>query len=433
MGIFTIKEKYLEKKLLYLIYFTGFFGAAFFSVNLGLFTLFPYRFFLLSLVFVFFLKTLLVQKIVLNYSHIKIYIYFLFFWLLYSIISMTWAASKGDAIRDITFLLMSFLLIFFSIYYFLEKNDFINLYNIWLVVLCVLILVGFWERMTGSHLSVSKLFSETRPWVRYNPTGTFHNTNDYATYIALSIPFVLAVFRYIRKKYIRIFCIVVFFASFYLIVQTGSRANIIAVLFEFLFIFIFLININKKIKFLISFLILIIIFSVMFPMGNVYQLYTDTVTELNSLVHQLKLMEGSMGVRVNLIKNGLYFLYSTAGFGVGAGNAEYYMEHFSQYNTGGILNPHNWWLEILVNYGVIIFFGYISFYIGIIMNLLKIFQKNILKIEKMICEALLVSMVGFFVASMSSSSILAFKPQWLLFAFALSFINYFHRKKEIEV
>jgi len=64
---------------------------------------------------------------------------------------------------------------------------------------------------------------------------------------------------------------------------------------------------------------------------------------------------------------------------------------------------------------------------------LKIFQKNILKIEKMICEALLVSMVGFFVASMSSSSILAFKPQWLLFAFALSFINYFHRKKEIEV
>lgn len=420
----------LEKKLLYLIFFIGFFGAAFFSVNFGLFSLFPYRFFLLSLTFVFFLKTLLVQKIVLNYNHIKIYIYFLFSWLLYSFISMAWAASKGDAIKDITFLLMSFLLIYFSIYYFSEKNDFIKLYNIWLVVLCILILIGFWERMTGSHLSVSKLFSETRPWVRHNPTGTFHNPNDYATYIALSIPFVLAAFRYIRKKYIRIFCIVCFFASFYLIVSTGSRANIIAVLFEILFIFVFLMNINKKIKFLISFLTLIIIFSVMFPLGNVYQLYNDTVTELNSLVNQLKLMEGSMGVRVNLIKNGLHFLYSTVGFGVGAGNAEYYMEHYSRYNTGGILNPHNWWLEILVNYGVIMFFGYISFYIGIIMNLWKICRKNILKFEKMICEALLVSLVGFFFASISSSSIMAFKPQWLLFAFALSYLNYFRNKEE---
>ena len=51
----------------------------------------------------------------------------------------------------------------------------------------------------------------------------------------------------------------------------------------------------------------------------------------------------------------------------------------------------------------------------------------------MICEALLVSIIGFFVASMSSSSILAFKPQWLLFAFSLSFINYFPKKEKTRI
>ena len=48
----------------------------------------------------------------------------------------------------------------------------------------------------------------------------------------------------------------------------------------------------------------------------------------------------------------------------------------------------------------------------------------------MICKALLVSLVGFFFASVSSSSIMAFNPQWLLFAFALSYLNYFRNKEE---
>jgi hypothetical protein len=48
----------------------------------------------------------------------------------------------------------------------------------------------------------------------------------------------------------------------------------------------------------------------------------------------------------------------------------------------------------------------------------------------MVCEALLVSLVGFLFASISSSSIMAFKPQWLLFAFALTYLNYFRNREE---
>ena len=39
-------------------------------------------------------------------------------------------------------------------------------------------------------------------------------------------------------------------------------------------------------------------------------------------------------------------------------------------------------------------------------------------------KALLLAFIGFFFASISSSSIMAFNPQWLLFAFALAFLNW---------
>ena len=106
------------------------------------------------------------------------------------------------------------------------------------------------------------------------------------------------------------------------------------------------------------------------------------------------------------------------------------MANFAHYNTAGILNPHNWWLEILINYGIFVFIGYVIFYMGIIKKLWKIYRKKQTIEEKMICETLLVSLVGFFFASISSSSIMAFKPQWLLFAFALSFLNYFRNREE---
>lgn len=119
----------------------------------------------------------------------------------------------------------------------------------------------------------------------------------------------------------------------------------------------------------------------------------------------------------------VYFLYnSTAGFGVGAGNAEYWMENFALYDTFGILNPHNWWLEILINYGVFIFTGYLLFFLSLVRRLWQAY-KTTDGADRMIAEALLLSLVGFSIASISSSSIMAFTPQWLLFAFALAFLN----------
>ena len=420
----------IEKIFCYLVFFTGFFGVALLPVDIGPFVLFPYRIFLLFLWFIFGLHILIKGKIIFSQSQIKGYLAFLCFWLGYAVLSLAWAISKEAALKNIIFLFMGVSVVFFSTYYFREKKDLQILYNLWLAVFGILILIGFWEHLTGYHLPVSGFFGETRTRFMFMPTGIFRNSNDYATFLALSIPFGIGIIRYGRKKYLRLYGLCGVLGAFYLIIASGSRANIIAVLFELFFILLFLLNFKRKIKAIIAMGVCIILLFIFLP-GSVQGFFSQITGELNSVVSQTELMTGSVGVRMNLVRNGLLFLYSTIGFGVGAGNSEYYMANFAQYNTAGILNPHNWWLEILINYGILIFIGYVMFYIGIIRNLWKIYRRERTRDQKMICEVLLVSLVGFFFASVSSSSIMAFKPQWLLFTFALAFLNYSRNKKEV--
>jgi len=417
----------VEKFFCYLVFFTGFFGVALFPINIGLFTLFPYRIFLVFLWFLFGLHILIKGKIVFSQSQIKWSFIFLCFWFGYAVLSLSWAISKEAAVRNIIFLFMGFSVIFFSTYYFRAKKDLQILYNLWLTVFGILILVGFWEHLTGCHLPVSAFFGETTRFM-FMPTGFFYNPNDYATFLTLSIPFGIGMIRYSCKKYLRFFGLCSILGAFYLIVAAGSRANIVAVLFELIFIFMFLLKLKRKFKLVITVTICVILLFAFLP-NPIQEFLSQTTGELNSIVSQTESRTGSIDVRIDLVRNGLLFLYSTVGFGVGAGNAEYYMDNFSKYNTAGITNPHNWWLEILINYGVFIFIGYVIFYMGIIRNLWKLYHEKQTKEEKMICEALLVSLVGFFFASISSSSIMAFKPQWLLFAFALTYLNYFRNSE----
>ena len=77
--------------------------------------------------------------------------------------------------------------------------------------------------------------------------------------------------------------------------------------------------------------------------------------------------------------------------------------------------------------------GYVIFYLSMIWKLRKIYYEKISKNEKIICEGLLVSLIGFSLVSLGPSSIMAFRPQWLLFAFALAFLNYTLNKEKAQV
>lgn len=419
----------IEKIFCYLVFITGFFGVVLFPINLGPFTLFPYRIFLVLLWGLFLARMLIHGKVVLPLYRIKPYMAFFGIWTVYAVFSLGWAAAKGDAICHVLFLFMGVSLLFFAVIYFSNYRDLRRLYMIWFSIFCLLILIGFWEHRTGQHLPVSGYY-ETKllslepyviPLVKYRPTGVFNNPNDYATFLALSIPFGLSLARYYRKLWLRAFGMATVLLGGYLILATGSRGNLLALLLELGFLWFFLVRGFRRLKLAVALTAAVGVALVIAP-ALARAILQNATEQLASILYEIPLESGSIYVRRNLIKNGLLFVYQTAGFGVGAGNAEYWIENFARYNTFGILNLHNWWLEVLVDYGIFIFAGYLIFYLSIVRRLWRMY-KHTTGTQRMICEALLLSLVGFSIASVSSSSIMAFAPQWILFGFSLAFLN----------
>ena len=411
--------------ILYLTIISAFAGAHVMSVEIGEIHLFPYRY-LLFFMWVIFVSAIFLNEGRLNLSHIKVKLYLQFFvlWLAYAFLSIIWAADQVKALRDIIFLFMGVSIVFLHVYYFQNLNYLKLLFGLLLLIFIALLPIGIWEIITGNHLKGAGLFGETRELVAASPSTVFYNPNDYAAYIVLSLPMILVWIRLYPKLVGRMFGILIIILGLWILTMTYSRSCYIALLTGFAFWFIFLLKLKGKIKMMVigaSICILIII--------ALQEQIQDTLiimrSEMNSVLAIGSQDDESIAVRINLIKNALHFTAQSRGFGVGAGNAEYYMENYKIYPVGDVTNLHNWWAEILLNYGVFIFTGYVVLYISLLWNLWRIHKRVSDRTERMICESLLVGLVSFFMASIGSSSIIALSPHWIYFGFVLAFINYY--------
>jgi len=415
----------IERTMFFLMVITGFLGSIFLPIPIGLVTVSPFRL-LFPLLWVLFCLHVFVNRGKVEIpKKVKWYLLFFGLWLVYGVLSVAWSQAKIDAFRQLVFLFIGISIVFFALQYVRTQRDVAIFFFVWLAVFFLFSAHGLYEHLTGIHLPMSKLFGDPRQWVRYTPTGFFHNQNDFATFLALGLPFAFSLFRYAKRNYVKALAMGAMLLALYLMVLTGSRANLLAITIGTGFILVCLTNIRGKLKVIITLVFLGLI--VLQTSDVAQQMLLRAVEEISSLFAIASERENSISVRTNLIKNGIFFVLSTFGFGVGAGNAEHWIANYSIFSTGHIVNLHNWWMEVLVNYGALVFTGYVVMYLSLIKKIWRIWRASKERHNKMISEALLVSLVTFFLASTSSSSIMAFKPQWYLFAFAIAFLN-LHRK-----
>ena len=426
-----MKINSLQRFLLYLTVIAAFTGVLFLSISLGPVHLFPYRF-LLMIIWIIFLGSIFYRNGLLNIVNIKTKNYLIFFglWMGYAFLSMLWAVDKSAAVRNVTFLFTGISIIFFLIYYLQSLNHLKWLYWLLIFIFVAQLPVGIWEVTTGNHLEIAGLFGETIEKLAFMPSAVFRNPNDYAAYIVLTLPLILVWVRYNSNMVGRIFGILVMILGLWILIMTFSRSSYIALLMGFAFWFLLLLPWKKKFTILALGGFLCVLLFVAFP-TQIFDVMAKFTKQVDSLAPLVLQNENNVpdDARLNLIKNGLFFTTESMGFGVGAGNGDYYMANHAIYSVGKLTNMHNWWMEIMVNYGIFIFGGYVIFYLSLLYNLWRIHKRADNMIEKMICEALLVSLVSFFMASISSSSILAFPPHWIYLGFILAFLNYSRIKK----
>lgn len=412
----------LMLKLFYIMIFSSFFGS-FLSVP-KFQSLFLFRIIFYMLICLFILSFAR-SKIIRFDVSIKNYYAFLFIWLFLSYISLAWADDIGLFLKYNYFLTKNIILILMTSFFMSDLYRMNKIFKIIFIVLLINIFIGLIEITTGWHLKeIPSYYINT--WVTNAPFTFFQNINDAATYFVLYLPLSFATLYKVRRS--KFLFALVFIVSALIVLSTSSRLNYLVLSIQLVAYFYFLTD-KTKYKMLKRLLLssLVVIF-ILFIVTNIYILdggyiNNQIINEMASLKGFFSDEAGSLFIRRRLIVESLNVLYESGLLGVGAGNIEFSMRNTNIAELTGTETLHNWWLELIGNYGIVIFVLFIIFYLKILVNLWKIKNRTKSYPLKIYSFSLFVSLLSFSLSSMSSSSIIQLRYIWILFGLGLAVIK----------
>lgn len=284
---------------------------------------------------------------------------FLLFWLGYSLCSYIWAQDRLLA-ADYSLLIFRYLFLFMFFSAVFRDHRLLSKLHLFLAFIAFLYIVtGIWEILTLDHLPPSRFYGSKF----YRPTGPFYGENNMAAFMLLLTPFLLFLPKLYPKLWVKIGTIIGILLSTLIIIIQEAR---IAMLAMAAFLLWFLTFHNRVHTWLFVFLLIALIVGVV-------NYYAPSLLHfgLNMLSREVSSLENesrsvrlsSINIRKQLFWETFDLAFLSNLMGVGGGNYEHYMDTDREFRTAGIINPHNWVLEILGNFGIIILGGFLYIYI----------------------------------------------------------------------
>ncbi|SMO66584.1 O-antigen ligase family protein [Melghirimyces algeriensis] len=378
---------------------------------------------------------------------------FFAFWILYATVSLTWVADLYKGLRYSAFLLIMLSLCLSFPLFIKNHLNMENTSKVLFGVFFILVVFGLSESVFLWHLPVSRYYEQNVPY----PTSFFTNQNDFATTITLGLPFLVTALYMIpmrRRNKGLIYTTGIIALSCLLI--TGSRSNsgfaLPLITISWLISIFFTVERTKLRRhflkgvgwvFLGILLVAVLSSTLISPqirdklgttMGVIQNLQKDWQLQQDGDVVESgdPAPEGkSISIRKALIINGLRFLHHSNYLGVGAGNIEYFMEGAP--NVYNKTNIHNWWAEILVNFGVLVFTLYMCLYIWLLhrlWRLARITNTGLSPVIRWGATASLIALIGYVFGAMSPSTAIHFTPMWIVYGFALAVVAVGEREQE---
>lgn len=415
------------KKLTYASILASLIGASIISIDLKIFQLSLFRMLIMLISLVSIAKILMTNaEIGIDNNRKSSYsIRFMLIWITYSIFSIAWVKDDMSWFKAVYFIGIGVICVLLFKSVFKTAGDIVNAFRVMPLMLLVHNAFGLLEVFTGNYLFYrGDYFAEYSQ--HRNPVTMFSNTNDFATLMAMSIFILYICFANSKNIIERLLYVFIAVSSFFLLLMTLSRANILGVVLAITaFIFLSVKSSKNRKKFTA---LSIIVFCLVTITPQFYEIVGKVTNEI--LNFNFSTTGGSEFIRVNLILNGFKFLSDSFGFGTGAGNIEYWMANYGVFNTYGITNMHNWWMEILTGYGVIVFTLYIVFFFKLIRDVLYIHKKSVYKNERAIAIGIFCCIITFTISSVGSSSIIPAEWLWVFWAIAIAFQGIFVKNKK---
>ena len=260
------------------------------------------------------------------------------------------------------------------------------------------------------------VYSEFRP-----PTGFHWNTNNLAIGMMMILPFFLCSHQIIVKA-------LGLLAISTIIVLAASRAVFFGLI---IILCLYLVIVKKKITTLS--LIWVTVLGMFWGMSQLSESENPRINEVANTLEAITLylkgdidVGGSLEWRRELVDNGIDALVASKGLGVGAGGSVAIQEKLGGV-AGRFTSMHNFWIELLVEGGVVFFSLLLLWYGSIIINLFKITKWNRNKKLNYYASSLLLSMIGFIPAAIAASSTIYFFPMWIMFGMSIAVINLYRK------
>ena len=357
-------------------------------------------------------------------------------WFAWTALSIGWADDVVAALRWTLFLAMlGGLAIAIALVCRSPRRARILLWTLFGVfVLACLIAVA--EVVTGLHLPTFRQGRESRTGL-IGVGSLFGNQNNFATFLSLSLSYLLVLPIVYRDARLKLLGFIGGGVALLFILATGSKSGLVAAGLVILGLLV-LVGTDRQergrliVAGAVAGLAVLLVVPAILGGGPV-NLDERTVTKFDFgiLSQQLETQEGSGGVRASLLSDGLGLVAETDGLGVGAGNAEGQVRSLA--NFPGVANLHNWWLEVLVNGGIVGFALYLIFYLTLLRGQVRAARRTQDPFVRYLSLAGALALIGWILGSIGPSTAIHFAPMWIVFGLSMGALVLWRRSRDEAV
>lgn len=418
----------------------------------------------------------------------------LIIWLLYGSVSYFWVEDRRAWFKGLFFLAVGILSIITILVLVRERHGLDLMLSVLTCAVFIINILAWYELFSKDYHTFSRLSNEgdILKYSRSGfPVLWFGNTNNLAFVLTISFFFVYVWMMSVKRLSLKVISFLILVSSTALIFQSTSRGALIGLMTGMTLLLLYqIILVLKRVGSLASLFIAVLVFIMILPLPQALlqkKSYSITVNRLANIVKDTwnfnfkfiedifgnentitKQREDSLGVeesinaeesielednyvgeiitnlgqvkrrvsnsdvvRSALIINSFSILQETHYLGTGAGNLEHWMlKSWLPKDTKGYVNAHNFWIELLASYGVIVFLLLLSGYVcAWILFIYYAFKCQDLR-DRYLAVGMLAMLSAFVIASISPSSIMGLEVIWPLMGIALASLTILRRVRE---
>ncbi len=286
------------------------------------------------------------------------------------------------------------------------------------------IALSLYEVATAHHLAQSR---EGGLHPTHIPTAFYYDPNNLGVAIALLLPFVVLATMAVPKRWMAAVSGLFALLLLYVLYATGSRGGELALVIDLIVLAFVLPRPYRRYAQVSLAVVAVLLAGAILVLQAIPTSHLPfALQKISHIAHLTRFLHptgpSSVGIRKALYESGWQGLL-THPWGMGPRGAEryfqYWLTHHSPYNTYGVIDAHNMWLEVAMDFGFEGIALYVAFYVLLIRSAIRLLSATD-RFPQYLGSASLAALIGFILGSLSPSSVMiGYNVMWVVYGIVL--------------